>query len=115
MTDKIELPMACFHGDDRADVADDRERVEELLEITADDRHYYVTNILYALDSWFKDRSFSLEYVHVDQWMAVGVSEFTYDESGQQPGKIIRCQCDAFEDGMARIFLYVYDNYERDE
>lgn len=114
--DRIKLPMSCIHGDAKAEVELERARVREILAVDEDNELYTSSSILYALSCWFKGRTFDLEYVLVDQWMAVGVMEFVYGEMKYgDKGRIISAECDTFEDGLARIFLYIHDNYERDE
>lgn len=114
--DKIHLPMSCIHGDALAEVEAERARVWDILAITDENKQFTSSSILYALSCWFKGRTFDIEYVLVDMWMAVAVNELVYSEMKYgDKGRIISTACDTFEDGLTRIFLYIYDNFERDE
>ena len=110
----IKLTMACAHGDARlAEMAVERARASDILGGSADN---LISGILYALNFWFKGRVFSLDAVDIDMWMRVCVSEFVYGEhkyGDKLP--LIMCECDRFEDGLVRIFLWINDNYERDD
>lgn len=102
----VRLPMACRCGDEHnREMLELRTRASDILEL--DDKQDLVTSILYALNAWYSP-AWDLTRVGVDMWMGLTVTQW-------KDGKKVTVTCDTFEDGLARIFLYVYDNFERDE
>ena len=104
-TTKTSLPMACFHGDGKAELDAERERLYDILALTDEHKQNVVSQIVYALSSMF-DSHWSIADVYADMWMRVVI------ESYPRPGESVSVECDLLEDGLTRLFLYVWDNHK---
>lgn len=113
MSERIKLPMACLHGDERKAQLDElRGQLRTLLELKP--HHNLVDSLLYHLDLAFKDDWF-LSRVRTDQWMGITIQQRVLVAGKYEDGVKVYIECDSFEDGLATAFKYIWDNHEHDE